>query len=290
MKWFAIVLLLCACGSAPKKIEKETVPPRKAAIAQKIVMEIHTLHFGLETPPGHPVKIEEYTIRGVNGEKKDTITRTFFYEHDRLVKQTDNEFGSLQTYLMQYDTLGRPILVGSWYKDSIQYLTNSLADVIRIHSMGDKTDDYNRYYFFGRSDSLLIESLDGPEMCYFREVKDTMLVTRAWRTLEGKIASLKLEAYDKNNRLVGITFYDNNGNEDRKILFTYDEHGNQLSRLERDRDNIIGGSSGFTAISKPADRLSVYEYDDRGNWIRCTEKTADGIYSSVTTRKITYQQ
>lgn len=286
---FALLILLIACKAAPKKIEKEPLPPRKAALAQKIVMEIYTLHFSLETPPGHPAKIEEYTIRGVDGEKKDTITRTFYYEQDRLVKETDNEFGPLVTYIIKYDQQGRPILIDNWYKDTIQYLTGGGADVIREHFMGGKSDDYNRYYFYGKSDSMLIDSRDGPEMCYFREVKDTMLITREWRTFEGKMASLKLEAYDKNNRLVGITFYDNNGNEDRRILFTYDEHGNQLSRLERDRDNSQSGGSGFTMISKPSDYHTVYEYDERGNWTKSTEKTGYG-YVSVVSRKITYAQ
>ena len=81
-----------------------------------------------------------------------------------------------------------------------------------------------------------------------------------------------------------------NNHIDRIISFTFDEHGNQLSRMEEDKNNMIGSNAGISAVSAPDQYRAVYEYDSRGNWIKKTEKNTNGRYNAVSTRKITYVQ
>jgi hypothetical protein len=78
------------------------------------------------------------------------------------------------------------------------------------------------------------------------------------------------------------------GRVDRTIIYTYDERGNEVSRVEQDTDNTIGGSAGVTAISNPQSYYTSYQYDEKGNWTMKVEKNETGRYKSVTKRKIVY--
>ena len=269
--------------------------PRKAAIAEHMLCEIYTLHFDINTPPGHPSKIEEYIVKGWIGQKKDTIKREYTYERDKLVKVIDNEFGGNSTYVLTYDDKGRHTLIdqqtpnGSFHKDTFEYYSNGVIDAMRHHFMFNKTEEILRFNFYGNTDSLLISSTEGPEICYFRELNDTLFITRIWRDYQGIVLSNKVETYDKKNRLVRITFIEK-GRVDRTINFTYDDYGNQLSRVDQDVDNIIGGSGGVLAISTPDAYRTIYEYDSLGNWIKKRESNTSGKYNAITTRKIIYKQ
>lgn len=76
---------------------------------------------------------------------------------------------------------------------------------------------------------------------------------------------------------------------DRTIRFTYDTYGNQTSRVDQDNNNSVGGN-GLYAVSKPSAYVEHYEYDSAHNWTRKTDENSDGMYKSLSERKITYSK
>jgi hypothetical protein len=292
--FFSALLLMISCKSVPDtQVQQAPMAPRKAAFAERLLSRIYTLHFDINTPHPEPSKIEETNIEGWQGEKNDTIQRVYYYENGRLLKVLDNEFGGNSTYIFKYDDKGRRILIdqqtpgGSFHKDTFEYHPDKPFQAVRQHFMFNKSEDKLYFFYRGNSDTMEVRTYDGTDMYYFRELNDTLFVEMTWRDFNGNVLANKIEAYDKHNRLVKLAMLEK-GRVDRTIIYTYDERGNEVSRVEQDTDNTIGGSAGVTAISNPQSYYTSYQYDEKGNWTMKVEKNETGRYKSVTKRKIVY--
>lgn len=288
---FIAVLLLAACTDP----EKQPMRPNKAAIVKAQIYDIFQLHFDINTPPSHPAKIEELTISGWNG-RKDTITREYYYENDRLVKVIEKE-SSLSVYTLQYDKESRCILIdeqtakGSFHKDSITYFKEGESfDAQRIHLIENKEEETYYYKYYGNTNEFFIGmGIEGFETFTLRESNDTTYAEKKWFTGKKRdiILNHQIIAFDKNGKELSITTLEKEV-VDRTLKFEYDKYGNETLWKAEDVDNTIGGSNGIVAISKADTYYSTYEYDSKGNWTVKRKKNETGNYQEVITRTITY--
>jgi YD repeat-containing protein len=291
---YVTVLFLAACNT---KSEDKPMGPRKAAIVQSKIYDFYDVHFDIKTPPAHPEKIEELVIKKSNG-SIDTIHREYFFEKDKLVKVTENESGtSVSVTFLKYDNEGRCILIdeqtpkGSIRKHTIEYKKEAEPynyQVITSYFVDNKLEEKNSFKYLGNTDHFSVSlGSEGYESYDLRETNDTTFVENIWHTSKDEVMDHKIIAYDKNARIGSITTMEKEA-VDRVVRFTYDKYGNELSRIEEDVDNVVGGSAGITAISSPSALRSQYVYDTQGNYTSKTMKNASGSFLEVTTRKIIY--
>ncbi|RAJ80262.1 hypothetical protein CLV59_105370 [Chitinophaga dinghuensis] len=266
---------------------------RKLEIATQIVNNDFICHFSVKTPPGHPSRISEIIYNEYPGTNRpnDTVKREYLFGQDLLTQVNVQQSGSNYTILFRYDSLGRLTSLDniskqvSYNKDTFTYDHSGYREG-KFNYISGKLDEITTYIFYPSSDSIAImSSPDSKEKLYFSESGDSVIVTRKWQD-QGILLSHKIETYNKQNLLTSVTFLQD-GKVDRRILYTYDTHGNGLSRVDKDDNNSVGGN-GIMAVSKPSTYSTSYEYDSLGNWTKKLEREESGSWKAVTERQITY--